>query len=105
MLQIKFLNYKIKRDKLELHLMYTHNLKVTIWNVPLKKPLRGYNLPCKHELRRSMYDLAYSYSDRCERHVLITATWYIYNYPKNMTTWVKDGFLEQIDEKYEGMLK
>lgn len=97
--QIKFVDYKVKKNELVLFLR--DKQRVVIWHIPLQKPLKGHICKCMHVLRRSLYDLAYEFTDDPdERNVIMDVLWVILNEPIHRWVWVHDGFLERLDEKY-----
>ena len=95
MKQIKFLDYKIDDTKLILYL--GDKSQVVVWTIHLNKPLRGYVHHAFQLLRRSLYDLAYYVTtDPDKRNVIMDALWYIWEYPRTRTVWVRDSFLDDL---------
>lgn len=99
MLQIQFLDYKITNKKLTIHLR--HKQRVVIWEIPLKRPIRGHHNKIFPMLRRSLYDLAYEFTDDpTERNVIMDLLWFIVQEGRSRYVWVYDNFLEDLDNKY-----
>lgn len=102
MKQIKFLDYKINDKKLVLYL--GDKQQVVIWSISLNKPLRGHVHRAFPLLRRSLYDLAYYVTtDPDKRNVIMDALWYIWEYPRTRTVWVRDSFLDELNEELINM--
>lgn len=98
--QIKFLKYKITNQTLTIHLKDRKN-NVCVWTIPLKKPINGHINKIRYLLRRSLYDLAYEFTDDpTERNVIMDLLWFILHDDVSRYVWVYDGFLDVLNEKY-----
>lgn len=98
MKQIKFLDYKCDNNKLVLYLGDKKN--VCVWTIPTSTPIQGHVNKSFPLLRRSLYDLAYYITtDRDKRNVIMDAVWYILQYPRTRTVWVRDTFLDELNKQ------
>ena len=99
MQQIQFVDWKMTPHKLTLYLR--DKSTVCVWEIPSKKRLKGYHNCIFPMLRRSLYDLAYEFTDDpTERNVIMDTLWFMTYNRESRWVWVEDGFLDKINEKY-----